>query len=305
MSEIILHHYPTSPYAEKVRLAFGLKNLAWRSVLIPMVMPKPDLMPLTGGYRKTPVMQIGAHIYCDTLCILRELERRHPAPPLYPDGQSGTAHAIAWWAEKTMFNMAVGAASADMAGKLPEGFEQDRSAFMGAEFNVARMKAVRPILVDQLRAQLSVLNRMVAARDFVLGSDPGLADLAAYHPLWFIADNCGSDAPPLNEFPRIMDWMARIKAIGHGRMTAMTSGEALEVAKAATPSLAPAADPFDPAGRKPGQRVKVRADDVGREPAIGEIVMSSADEIVISREDDRAGEVFVHFPRAGFIVSPA
>ena len=29
-------------------------------------MPRPDLMPMTGGYRRTPVMQIGADIYCDT-----------------------------------------------------------------------------------------------------------------------------------------------------------------------------------------------------------------------------------------------
>jgi len=62
MSEVILHHYPMSPYAEKTRRALGIKKLAWRSVTIPVIMPKPDLMPLTGGYRKTPVMQIGADI---------------------------------------------------------------------------------------------------------------------------------------------------------------------------------------------------------------------------------------------------
>ena len=31
MDEIILHHYPTSAFSERVRLAFGMKNLAWRS----------------------------------------------------------------------------------------------------------------------------------------------------------------------------------------------------------------------------------------------------------------------------------
>ena len=47
MSALILHHYPTSPFAEKVRLVCGYKKLDWQSVTIPMVMPKPDLMPLT------------------------------------------------------------------------------------------------------------------------------------------------------------------------------------------------------------------------------------------------------------------
>ena len=75
MTDIILHHYGLSPFAEKVRIGLGLKQAAWKSVDIPNVMPKPDLMPLTGGYRKTPVMQVGADIYCDTQLIMLELEQ--------------------------------------------------------------------------------------------------------------------------------------------------------------------------------------------------------------------------------------
>ena len=62
MTDIILHHYEISPYSEKVRLGLGLKGLAWGSVEIPVIMPKPDLTALTGGYRKTPVLQIGTDI---------------------------------------------------------------------------------------------------------------------------------------------------------------------------------------------------------------------------------------------------
>ena len=69
MAELVLHHFDWSPYAEKVRVLLGIKGLAWRSVQIPMVMPKPDLTALTGGYRKTPVLQVGADIYCDTSLI--------------------------------------------------------------------------------------------------------------------------------------------------------------------------------------------------------------------------------------------
>src|SRR5215472_5984710 len=84
MADIILHHYETYPYSEKVRLGLGLKGLAWGSVEIPVIMPKPHLTALTGGYRKTPVLQIGADIYCDSQLIMRELERRHPTPSFYP-----------------------------------------------------------------------------------------------------------------------------------------------------------------------------------------------------------------------------
>ncbi len=87
---IILHHFPQSPFSEKIRLIFGLKKIAWTSVVITRIMPRPDLMPMTGGYRRTPVMQIGADIYCDTQCIIRELERRFPEPTLFPEAIPGS-----------------------------------------------------------------------------------------------------------------------------------------------------------------------------------------------------------------------
>ena len=305
MSEIILHHYPTSPYAEKVRLAFGLKGISWRSVHVPMIMPKPELMPLTGGYRRTPVMQIDADIYCDTLCILREVERRFPVPSFYPNGEAGLAHAVTWWAEKSLFDTAVGVAFGEMGDKLPEGFLKDRGEMSGRELSAERMKSARPVLVDQLRAHFTFLDDMLRRNPFLLAKQPNLADLAAYHPVWFIAKNCAKETSPFNEYPRIVEWMARMAALGHGKVTPMKAAEALEVAKTAKPSRADSTDPNDPGGRKAGQQVKVTPSEFGRVPVVGEIIASSADEIVIRRMDETVGEVLVHFPRAGFIVSPA
>ena len=136
MTDIILHHYETSPYSEKVRLGLGLKGLAWASVEIPIIMPKPDLTALTGGYRKTPVLQIGADIYCDSQLIMRELERRYPSPSFYPAGR-GTTDALAWWAEKTMFSPAVGIVFAKKPDALPEGFLEDRAKFSGRNIDPA------------------------------------------------------------------------------------------------------------------------------------------------------------------------
>ena len=121
MTDIILHHYDTSPYSEKVRTGLGLKGLAWASVELPVIMPKPNLTALTGGYRKTPVLQIGADIYCDSQLIMRELERRYPTPSFYPAGH-GAADALAWWAEKTTFSPAVSILFAKKPDALPEGF---------------------------------------------------------------------------------------------------------------------------------------------------------------------------------------
>jgi glutathione S-transferase len=308
MSDIILHHYPVSPFAEKIRLGLGIKGLAWKSVIIPMVMPKPDLIPLTGGYRKTPVIQIGADIYCDTQLILRELERRYPTPSFYPNGSAGIADAFAFWAEKFMFSPCVGVAFAlgKNSDRFDDAFKADRAKFSGRDFDIAKMKAALPKLLDQLRAHLAHLDAMLSdGRKFLFGDKPGIGDLAPYHCLWFIAENAGPDAPPLKDLPRLRDWMKRVAAIGHGKPSEIDGKAALEIARQATPETKASADPGDPESRKPGVMISVMADDTGRDPVTGELVASSAQEIVIKRNDPMVGEVMVHFPRAGFIVSTA
>jgi glutathione S-transferase len=303
MTDIILHHYEISPYSEKVRIGLGLKGLAWRSVEIPVIMPKPDLTALTGGYRKTPVLQIGADIYCDSQLIMRELERRHPTPSFYPAGR-GAADALAWWAEKTTFSPAVGIALAKKPDAFAEGFLEDRAKFSGRNIDPAAMMAAVPNLLDQLRAHFDWLDQSLAdGRPFLQGFAASLADLAAYHPIWFFKRNFGPTAAPLDGFPRLLSWAERVAAIGHGRRSPMTSEQALDVARTATSITKASADAKDPNGRKPGQVVSVTPDDTGRDPVIGELVTSGIDEIVIRRSDPAIGEVCLHFPRAGFVVT--
>ncbi len=305
MSDIILHHYDISPYSEKVRLGLGLKGLAWASVKLPEIMPKPNLTALTGGYRKTPVLQIGADIYCDSQLIMRELERRYPAPSFYPAGQ-GAADALAWWAEKTTFSPAVGILLAKKPEVLPQGFLEDRAKFSGRTVDPFAIKAALPNLLDQLRAHFDWLDQMLAdGRQFLQGSAAGLADLAAYHPVWFLRLNLGSSAAPLDGFPRLVAWAERLAAIGHGRPRQLSAQQALDVAREATSIAKATVDPQDPVGRKPGQTVSVTPDDTGRDPVVGELVASDVHEIVIRRSDREIGEVCVHFPRAGFVVAPA
>ena len=303
MTDIILHHYDTSPYAEKVRTGLGLKGLAWASVELPQIMPKPNLTALTGGYRKTPVLQIGADIYCDSQLIMRELERRHPTPSFYPAGR-GAADALAWWAEKTMFLPAVSIAFAKRPEVLPKGFLEDRAKFSGRNIDPVVMLAAVPNQLDQLRAHFDWLDQTLAdGRSFLQGPAVGLSDLAAYHPVWYLRQNFGSAAAPLDGFPRLLSWAERVAAIGHGRRSPMTSEQALDVARTATSIAKASTDAKDPIGRKPGQVVSVTPDDTGRDPVIGELVTSGIDEIVIRRRDPAIGEVCVHFPRAGFVVT--
>src|ERR1700753_3814133 len=131
---IILHHFEQSPFSEKIRLIFGLKKLTWTSVVISRIMPRPDLMPLTGGYRRTPVMQIRADIYCDTPCIMRALGRRFPEPSLLPEGTAGLAWGSAMWTDRSFFQSTVNLVFGLLADKVPAGFIAHRGNLRGAQF---------------------------------------------------------------------------------------------------------------------------------------------------------------------------
>jgi glutathione S-transferase len=305
MTGIIFHHYPNSPFSEKVRIAFGIKQLAWKSVEVPNILPKPDLMPLTGGYRKTPVMQVGADIYCDTQLIMMEIERIVPTPALLPKGKEGEARALAMWIDRNIFWSAVGIVMGALGDKLPAAFLKDRSEFTGRSFDPAKLQLAVPMARDQTYAQLSLAEAMLAdGRNYLLGAEPTLADCALYNPVWFIKARLSPTASPLDRLPKIIAWSERMKAFGAGNRQDMPAAEALDIAKAAKP-LPASVDANDPSGLKAGQKVSVTPDDTGKVPVAGALVGLTADRVSIARNDPRVGDVVVHFPRAGFIVQAA
>jgi glutathione S-transferase len=158
---------------------------------------------------------------------------------------------------------------------------------------------------DQTFAQLVFAEEMLAdGRSYLLGAAPTLADCALYNPVWFLKERLGAGkaVPPLDRLPRIVAWSQRMKALGHGTPSDMTPADALDVAKAATPATAEV-DANDPSGLRAGQTVTVTPDDTGKVPVKGELVGLASDRVSIRRSDPRVGEVFVHFPRAGFVVA--
>jgi glutathione S-transferase len=290
-----------------VRIAFGIKRLAWKSVVIPVIMPKPDLMPLTGGYRKTPVLQVGADIYCDTQLIMLELEKRAPQPPLLPSDRAGEARALAMWVDRNVFWPAVGVVMGAIGDQLPEAFHKDRSAFSGRPFDVAKLKAAAPFAAEQTYAQMVLAEDMLAdGRPYLTGAAPTLADCALYNPVWFLKERLGRGkaVPPLDRLPRIFAWSERMKSFGNGAPADMTPTAALEVARAATPDDAHVVKD-DPSGLAAGQTISITPDDTGKVPVLGVLAGLAPDRISIRRSDPRVGEVMVHFPRAGYVVAPA
>ncbi|WP_353238755.1 glutathione S-transferase family protein [Limnohabitans sp.] len=304
MSDLILHHYPTSPFAEKVRLILGHKQLDWKSVFIPMVMPKPELTALTGGYRKTPVLQIGADIYCDTSLIGDVLEQLKPAPTLYPEALEGAARIVAQWADSALFTASmaynfqpVGVAQvfAGAPAEAVQAFVADRTAM--------RSGAARMASTDAAATYKSYLRRianMLQGQDFLLGHQPCLADFATYHPLWFTLDRTPALAGILDATPEVKTWMTRIKAIGHGKSSKCSADEALQLARNSRPASLQGEVFQDEHGIALGSQVLIAADNFGLEPTPGELVSATRTRYTLRRTGDRSGTVHVHFPRVGF-----
>ena len=304
MSDIILHHYPQSPVSEKVRVVFGLKDLDWRSVTIPRLPPKPDLMPMTGGYRLTPVMQIGADVYCDSHSIIREIERLNPEPTLFPGGAAGMAWGVGRWTDGPLFTSVIALVFGDAGDDLPDDFREDRGPlYFGAGYDIAQMTRDLPATLAQIRAQLQWMDDRLETRDFMLGAEPGLPDALCYYLVWFIRGRYSKGPEFLSQFRRLVPWEECVKAIGHGRPADMDSKEALAVAKAATPETSETGDD-DPTGLKPGDEVTVEPIGIGLPNAVtGRIVRIGTQEIAIARADEQVGDVVVHFPRVGYWVT--
>ena len=308
MARIILHNYPASPVAEKVRKGLGLKGLAWSDVEIPRLPPKPDLVCLTGGYRRTPVMQIGADIYCDSQCILREIHRRNPEPTLFPGGAQGMAVAVSRWTDGELFDLAVKIILGAASDGLDPAFAADRGRlYLGPDW-AARLKAAGsdlPHLAAVMRAHLGwVDDRLSRGRDFMLGAEPGLPDVLVWHVVWFLRGRWADGPDFLAQFQNLTAWEARMEGLGHGDAEPMTAEDAISIARAAKIATPEAADPGDPQGLAPGQKVAVAPDVDGGEQAVeGTVRMVSRDEVAIDREDPRTGHVCVHFPRAGYRVT--
>jgi glutathione S-transferase len=304
MPELILHHFDWSPFAEKARLALGLKGLAWRSVQIPMILPRPDLMPLTGGYRKTPTLQIGADVYCDTRLIACELERRFPSPTLFPDGDRGLALALSHWSDTALFEPGAGL-SMGMNKEVPEAVVADRKAFFNF-MNFDRLEADTPHLLSQLRSNADLLEQQLAdGREFLLGERPGWADITGYFPVWMTRTFIPVAAELLRPFARLAAWEDRVRAIGHGTRTELDSQAALDIARASTPAPGRGVDPADPLQLRAGERVNVSPDDYGKVPVVGELVTLELHEVGVRRDDPRVGAVVTHFPRIGYRVERA
>jgi len=299
MTDLILHSYDGSPFTQRALKMLAIKRLDWRWVETPMVLPKDNLVALTGGYRGTPVLQIGADVYIDSQRIAAELEQRFPEPTLFPGGNAGLGYAMVKWADaffRAGLHMAIGITSPHW----PAEFRADRQkVFPDIDFANVDVDQAR----SQLRAHASFIELQLAdGRKFLGGDAAGMLDIHAWTVPWFARPWMPVVNELLAAFPKMAEWEARVAALGEGGRSATTAEEAFAVARGATP-LPGVVDPADAQGLKAGETVDVGPEEEMRRGDVrGTVVAATVNEIAVRRSHPKCGVVVVHFPRLGYRV---
>ncbi|PLW84117.1 glutathione S-transferase family protein [Kineobactrum sediminis] len=300
MPDLILHHYAFSPFSQKIRSMLGYTGLAWHSAITREMPPRPVVAQLAGGYRKIPVAQIGADVFCDSRTIAAEIAALAGIPELALENLDAQARDWASRADLDLFFPCVMAGgSRALNRKVRQTMSWlDIGRFMLDRINMSRKAAVKPAGFREARPLvLGYLAELEAQlqQDFLFGAAPNHADFSTYHGLWFMHDL--GESPMIDDFPKTLAWMDRIRAFGDGHRHEISPQQALDAAAMAHPRAIPEDHLSD---SRIGQKVTIAPADYGQVPTAGVLVGSAAHSWILAREDARLGTLHVHFPQAGY-----
>ena len=299
MTTLILHHYPMSPFSEKIRAMLGYADVSWQSCITREMPPRPLLARLAGGYRKIPVAQLGADVFCDSRIIAAEIAQLSHKPDLALENLDTVQQAHISKVDLDLFFACLFAASTlKLNAKLLKALSLvDVGRFFVDRINMgrkAKVRAVSPLKAKELvKAHIADLEQRLT-QDFLFGQQPTHADFSTYHTLWFIHDLAESSL--LQGHPRLLKWMARIKGFGHGMVQEISESQALQAAQAQPRAIATEyrQDALI------GQTVTIAPADYGLDATTGVLVGVMPHRWIIARQDDELGTLHVHFPRQGY-----
>ncbi|MFQ3200758.1 MAG: glutathione S-transferase [Zhongshania sp.] len=305
MSKVmILHHYEMSPFSEKVRAMFGYCNLEWQSVLTTAMPPRPFLLPLAGGYRRIPVAQIGADIFCDTRIISAEVATLTQRPEFAMANLNDDEQAYIEYLDSDIFSAVFSAISPlTLMSSLLRRMSplkvfvliRDRLS-MAQGGNLCRPSAKKASTIIQ--KHMRDLDQRVSNGQYLQDDGPALGDFSAFHSLWFYFAMTRTRPP--SELCNFADWYGRIADLGHGERKEISAESALDVAKQALPRAIPDSMLQD---LNVGRRVQISPSDYGLIAVEGVLVGADSERLILARQSEDLGEVNVHFPRYAYTLN--
>ena len=300
---MILYHYPMSPFSEKCRLMLGFAGQSWLSLPCPEMPPRPGLDALAGGYRRIPVAQSGADIFCDSRLISDEIASVAGRASLQATGRDEETAAYAKYLEGEVFWASVLSIPpttiirrlwSTIGLRKTLRFLSDRAGIG----KTARVDAPSgKVAAERFTRYLDDLATRLQS-DFLGGNSPTYIDFCAYHPLWFklsVAQQMADAVPPA-----VQVWYQRMGAFGHGQRREITVDDAFATARDCEPRSVPEAERVDP---RIGSTVTVAPDDYALDAVSGTLAGLSATRIILARETEEFGRLHVHFPRSGFEIT--
>ncbi|KAI7887865.1 thioredoxin-like protein [Mucor mucedo] len=314
IQDIILHWYPHSPFAQKVAWVLNYKKVEYKTVLIPMLEPRQKRRPLDGGYRKTPILQIGNHVYCDSKAIFLALEKLFPEPSLYPkiknsnESSEGAARALTMWMDNTLFNNIV---SQLPVKDLDDAFLADREALAGRKLDRKTLAGGAPFMKATLQGEFALAEQTLGSKNWLLDTEtPSLADISLAMSTFFTLNLAGEKFVQTN-FKSLFNHMQKLLGtVSWDRtetMSVISEEEAIEVLKRhqdteieANFKVHSSVLPIEL-----GQQVFVTPLDTGKIPVPGTLIRSTIDETVVAYKDATYNTTtLIHFPTIGFVVIP-
>ena len=294
---IILHHYPFSPYSEKIRAMFGFTNIEWASCIASEAPPRGKLDLLAGGYGRIPIGQLGSDIFCDTNIIADEIANMTNKPALSDRSLDQAALKQRQWLETTLFFACVNRAfSLSLIKRIAKDkgllnlvhFLKDRIEMgMKASISMGSPKSAP----KHIHQALNDLAKGLAYKDFVGGDGPNIIDFAAYHCFWFLHEV--GQKKDLNKHQKVLTWYHRMNTFSSMPTQEISIEDALNEAKISQPR------PLDKRylqDHRIGSKIVISPSDYRKVPVSGVLAGVDEQRWIILREQSETGPVHLHFP---------
>ena len=296
---LILHQYDISPFSQKAQKMMGLKGLSWQSVEMPMIAPKPDVEALTGGYRGTPVLQIGRDVFIDNWMIARALDEFDSNGPAI-NAQGGLREAALYaWGER-LFTPLLHAALAAYQSEWDADFLADRKqVFPDVDFDM--LDVSDPDRRSQVRAYLGTVEAQLGlGQDFLGGAQADSWDIHVWGMVWMIHSALPALISIVETFPRLTDWYERMLALGAGDREDVEIDVAWQALKAGSARPLPDTPDHEPLAPWVGKVVDIAAGSADRGSASGRLLAVDHEQVVLGVEPISGEAAQVWFPRFGY-----
>ena len=296
---LILHQYDISPFSQKAQKMMGLKELSWQSVEMPMIAPKPDVEALTGGYRGTPVLQIGRDVFIDNWMIARALDEFDASGPAI-NAQGGLREAALYaWGER-LFTPLLQTALAAYQSEWDADFLADRKrVFPDVDFDT--LDVSDPDRRSQVRAYLGTVEAQLGLdQDFLGGVQADSCDIHVWGMVWMIHSALPALMPIVETFPRLTDWYERVSALGTGDREDVKIDVAWQSLKDGPARPLPDTPDQEPLAPWVGEVVDIAAGSADRGSASGRLLAVDHEQVVLGVEPISGEAAQVWFPRFGY-----